>query len=336
MKIAISGGLGVVGRGVARSLRLSSKYKHAQITALDTMESRFGTDSGLFDSFIKSVNSGDEDYTNWFESSVSKENFDAILFCPELETFKQSYNVHKVSLIPDSNFCEVAISKSKTFDVLKGTGLVPKTFQGDVGILLDSDWPFDDNSKLWLRNSSPATTGGDGSFPANDQKEAKMWLAKFLPKTEFQVSEFLPGRNLCVIMLFKDGELVASVNGERISYLLSHLSPSGVTGYTSHGKVFIDNNITKVALEAVSYMPSASALDGIITVDLKEDHLGNPKVTEINIRYIGFVSAFALAGFNIVEKHLDAIMGIPVEGFLSQKVFEFRRGIDGLLETYEQ
>ena len=50
---------------------------------------------------------------------------------------------------------------------------------------------------------------------------------------------------------------------------------------------------------------------GLIAVDFREDVAGNPLITEINIRHVAFTSAFAAAGFNLVEAQIFATLGQP-------------------------
>ncbi|REL24891.1 hypothetical protein DYD21_16390 [Rhodohalobacter sp. SW132] len=40
-------------------------------------------------------------------------------------------------------------------------------------------------------------------------------------------------------------------------------------------------------------------MNGIFTVDFKEDTNGVPKITEINIRHVAFTSSFAAGGANL-------------------------------------
>ncbi len=50
-------------------------------------------------------------------------------------------------------------------------------------------------------------------------------------------------------------------------------------------------------------------MHGAVTVDLREDAAGLPRVTEINIRHVAFAHAFAQAGFNTAESHLLITLG---------------------------
>ncbi|MBS1495162.1 MAG: hypothetical protein JST55_16770 [Bacteroidetes bacterium] len=50
-----------------------------------------------------------------------------------------------------------------------------------------------------------------------------------------------------------------------------------------------------------------TSLNGIFTVDYKEDADGNPKITEINIRHVAFTSSIAAGGANLPLDTLTAL-----------------------------
>jgi hypothetical protein len=92
--------------------------------------------------------------------------------------------------------------------------------------------------------------------------------------------------------------------------------------------------IIEMCQRCVSMMPEGDRLSGVVTVDLKEDETGRPFVTEINLRYIGFVHAYALARANVVEHHLAIIFGDEPACSDHVQEGEFYRGIDSVLEFY--
>jgi carbamoyl-phosphate synthase large subunit len=150
------------------------------------------------------------------------------------------------------------------------------------------------------------------------------------------VSEYLPGRNLACCLLFYHGEIVKAICAERISYFMSHLVPSGVTGNTSEGRVFFSNELVATAESAVRLVAekTGETMNGIVTVDLKEADSGDPLVTEVNLRHVAFTSAFTQAGANMAEAHLLATLGmveaIDKEPPQINSKNRFFRDIDGL------
>ncbi len=65
---------------------------------------------------------------------------------------------------------------------------------------------------------------------------------------------------------------------------------------------------------------------GFFTVDLKEDHQGIPKVTEVNIRHVAFTQCFAAGGANFAEDTIRLLNNDPTfdKRF---KLYEFEPGL---------
>ena len=87
---------------------------------------------------------------------------------------------------------------------------------------------------------------------------------------------------------------------------MSKVAISGITGNTSKGKLLNEEKIKKVALDAINILckKTCEKMNGLVVVDMKEDAIGNPIITEINIRHVAFSSSFAMAGQNIAEAQL--------------------------------
>ncbi|MBK8078811.1 MAG: hypothetical protein IPK25_00090 [Saprospiraceae bacterium] len=119
----------------------------------------------------------------------------------------------------------------------------------------------------------------------------------------FIASEYLPGRNLACKMLYFRGKLMRAACGERIHYIMAKVSPSGITGNTSFGRLINDKGVFETAKKAMEIMFELTGAEkhGFYTVDLKEDSKGNPFITEINVRHVAFTQCFAMGGANLCE-----------------------------------
>ena len=84
---------------------------------------------------------------------------------------------------------------------------------------------------------------------------------------------------------------------------MSKVSPSGITGNTSYGKVTTDKQALDISIKAMDFLfeKSNSNRHGMFSVDLKEDSEGLPKITEVNIRHVAFNQIFAILGANFNE-----------------------------------
>jgi len=335
MKIVVTGALGVVGRGVGNAIRLSPKYRAAEVVGFDTMEMRLGTLSGVYDRVFKVPRCDAPEYAGELQQLLSSESPDAVIATPEIEFIKHCELGIPNELLAPLEFTNVAISKRRLMKTLEGTDFIPRT--ADVSVASKATiktFMGETQGGAWLRAADANTTGGAAAKHCKTSEEVIDWIALNSTFSEFQLSEYLPGRNLACSMVYSKGRLVSAINALRLHYLLGHLVPSGVTGFCDYGKIFRDEDLVSRCVAAVERIPGHEKLSGAITVDLKEDACGLPKITEINLRYIGLVHVFALAGYNIVQDHIDCILGEPPTSVWSGPAREFHRGVDISPEVY--
>lgn len=165
----------------------------------------------------------------------------------------------------------------------------------------------------WIRDIAVGAAGGRGAFLARSVDELKAWAMLNIDSEMFMVSEYLPGRNYACQLLYFKGDLAKVGIYERLEYFLGRMIPSGVSGNISRGRLLNDARVLEVSKAAVDSICSTTGEDmhGFITVDLKEDAKGVPKVTEINLRHVACTSAFADAGHNMSEAHAFATISMP-------------------------
>jgi carbamoyl-phosphate synthase large subunit len=128
--------------------------------------------------------------------------------------------------------------------------------------------------------------GGRFSLKSNTINEAllwmKLWVTKGLAKwSDFIIEEFLPGRNIAWDSLWFNGKLITSFARERLEYIYPSLAPSGITGTPTVARIIHDkkvNEISEASVRALDKKPH-----GFFCVDLKENDLGVPCVTEVNV-----------------------------------------------------
>ncbi len=182
--------------------------------------------------------------------------------------------------------------------------------------------------KIWLRLTRGA--GGRGSLPVEDTGLAKKWVQYWNGWGKFSAEEYLPGRNLAWQGLFRRGRLLACVSWERIRYIISHVSPSGITGTPSVARLIDDDRVHRIgeqSIRAIDEMP-----DGVFGVDLKENAQGVPCVTEVNPgRFFTPSYMYAKAGYNIVRAYFQVAFDQSVEigpRFSAGNELFWIRGID--------
>lgn len=128
MKIVVTGACAVSARNVLRSLKMSEKFKDAEFVGWDMCSILYGVYSKDFDRLYKVPGVNELNYRKVVQGILDKEQPDAVMVLPELEVLYWAKNPFEgVNYItPSAEFCELAISKRKLFNLLKGTGLVPR------------------------------------------------------------------------------------------------------------------------------------------------------------------------------------------------------------------
>ncbi|MEM2779983.1 MAG: hypothetical protein QW791_03815 [Candidatus Bathyarchaeia archaeon] len=253
----------------------------------------------------------EESYIDRLNEVIRRENADILHAQTDTEVAVVSENREKIEanvFMPSKRAIKICQDKLESARIWMEKGVpVAKTIkicdEGDV------DKAFEElGSPIWIRARHGA--GGKGSTPAHNRETAiswiKYWQARGM-KWEFIAQEHLPGRNIGFYSLWKDGELVTSMARERIEYIYPHLAPSGVTGTPAVQKTIHNENVNRIATEAV--LAIDQNFNGIACVDLKENKEGIPCVTEINAARMFTTSFFFSYASKILRK--DYYANIP-------------------------
>ena len=314
MNILITGVGGPTPRNFARSLKLHNEYKNSKLIATDIHNLAFGLyQNNLFDETIISPKSSDPSYWKFMNELIRNKKIDLAIIMPETEVLEWSkYNVNNElpckSLIPNFEMAKLCIDKGLMSNALEYLNLVPKSIS-----FHRSDFSFQFlttqlGGQFWIRSSKG--TSGLGSLLINNENDLKSWI-DINPKVEnFLASEYLPGRNYACKMLYYKGNLKRVACGERVNYIMSKVSPSGITGNTSFGRLLNRPDLVEKAIIAMDSLFNSTNTEkhGFFTVDFKEDKNGNPLITEINIRHVAFTNCFALAGANFAAETVSFLI----------------------------
>ena len=183
--------------------------------------------------------------------------------------------------------------------------------------------------KIWLREVRGA--GGKGSLPVEKFDHAKAWIDYWNGWGNFVAEEYLPGRNIAWQGIFKDGELITSVIWDRIEYIISHVSPSGITGTPSIARIITYEKVNHIALEAANSLTRKP--NGIFSIDFKENNDKVPCVTEINPgRFFTPSYMYVKGGVNLPGIYLKLAFDEPIPKLPRFNAFKEKilwiRGID--------
>ena len=289
---------------------MSEHFKNAQIVGTDICTNIFGQYEGICDRLYRVPECRDPTYAGLMMDICTTEGVDIALVVPELEVLTwTNMEPPTPALLPPPKFAETAISKARLYLALNGTGLIPAYQLLSREQLLSNAvhirWP------LWIRDCQAGSGGAKGAFLAHDTCHLQAWLTLNPEMSEIMISEFLPGRNFTCHLLFYDGRLLKTASCERLEYFMSREVLSGVSGYTTRGRLVNNSRLVRRASAAVDHLCSQfnETMHGLVAVDFREDGAANPMITEINIRHVGLTSSFSSAGFNLVEAQIFATLG---------------------------
>jgi carbamoyl-phosphate synthase large subunit len=312
LNILVTGACGVTPRAIARSLRASPLFSDARLVGTDRGGNWYGFYEGLYDRVYRVAEPSDPGYVELVADICRQEGIDVAVVGPEAEVlFWSGHDFPAPTLLPPSRFVEIAISKSKLYEALQKTGLVPHHRIASRDELLARRALDIDGGAVWLRDYSDASSSGIGSIQVAEPEEAYAWAYLNPEIQSYMVAEHLPGRNIACSLLLHEDELLKAGCYERLEYFMGHLAVSGVTGNINRGRLVNDERARALAEQAVRfvYELTGERAHGLLTVDLREDRTGALKVTEINVRHVAATSALAAGGANMAEAQVLASLG---------------------------
>jgi hypothetical protein len=332
MKILITGVGGPTPRSFAIALKKYSFYKRFELIATDINPLSVGLyQNELFSKSYLVPRCTHDNYWNVIDMIVKENNIEYAVILPELEVMEWSKRneiglLPCNALLPDSIMAELLVDKAKMTEILKPFNIVPESveFSSNESNLQ----PIFDKlgSDFWVRSTSG--TSGLGSLRVDGIDSLKNWIQINPGVKQFLASKFLPGRNLACKLLYFEGKLLRSACGERVNYIMAKVSPSGITGNTSFGRLLNEPKLVETAKKAMEHLFSYSKAKkhGFYTVDFKEDAYGNPLITEINVRHVAFTQCFAAGGANFAEDTIRLLSGD--ETFDNEyKMYEFEKDL---------
>lgn len=307
MRILINGVGGPTPTSVAVSLKRFSRFADCWILGVDANPLATGLyRPELFNKTAVVPPARSPDYWTAIEHLVDAHAIDLALVQPEVEVVEWTRRQRDgrlpcKALLPEYDLARLLVDKSAMSDALVNTNLVPASIvlEKDFGNLDDVEntlpYPF------WIRAASGSS--GLGSLLVEDKDSLIGWV-KINPKVQsFLCSEYLPGRNLACKLLYFDGEPIRAACAERVNYIMAKVSPSGITGNTSFGRLLNESMPVTLSLEAMNMLfeNAGARKHGFFTLDYKEDADGNPRITEVNVRNVAFNGCFAQLGANFSE-----------------------------------
>ncbi|QSS98019.1 hypothetical protein [Psychroflexus sp. ALD_RP9] len=334
MNILITGIGGPTPLGVAKSLKLANE--NLKIIGTDANKFAPGHFDSTYDKTYVIPKASDKDYWLSITKIIKLEKINFAFIIPETEVIEWS-NRQSMGLLPcktilpDIKVAKFMFDKLKVSNLLEPLNLSPTTVKIDPNDLLNEslkklDFPF------WVRINK--TAGALGAMKISENEDFNNWV-RIHQNEDFIASDYLPGRNFAAKLFFYKSKLQLTASGERIEYLMPNLSPTKITGMCARGRLINNTNLinkAELAIRKVHEHLSVNEINGMFTVDFKEDFNHNPLITEINIRPVSFIYAFTLGGINFPLEILKLATNSSYNrnriDFHFKKEYDFIRGVD--------
>jgi carbamoyl-phosphate synthase large subunit len=277
-------------------------------------------------------NYDDKAFINKLNEIAEKESIEFIHAQPDTEVARISEDREKLKakvFLPDKKTIRLCHNKFELVRHLNRNNL-PSAKNILIRKEEDIKTAFQEfGSKIWLRAIRGA--GGRGSLPVENFEHARAWVDYRDGWENFVAEEYLPGKNMAWQAIFKEGELITSLVWKRIEYIISHVSPSGITGTPSVAKIMENEQVNRTAVDVVNSITEKP--NGIFSIDFKENIDGVPCVTEINPgRFFTPSYMYVKAGINLPAIYLRLAFDEPIPRLRKFNAFKHRifwiRGID--------
>lgn len=306
-KIVATGAGGPAGINFVMSLRLAPE----EFFIIGTEANRHFIYLAPTDKTYLVPRADEEGYIERLNEIIRREKADFLHAQTDAEVAVVSDNREKIEanvFLPSKSTVRICQDKLESAKIWMKKG-VPVAKTMELRDERDIERAFEElGSPIWIRARHGA--GGKGSTPAYNKETALSWIKYWKARGmnwDFIAQEHLPGRNLGFHSIWKDGELVTSMARERLEYIYPHLAPSGITGTPAVQRTIHDDNVNRIAVEAV--LAIDPNFNGIACVDLKENKDGVPCVTEINAARMFTTSFFFSYASKILRR--DYYANIP-------------------------
>ncbi len=267
--------------------------------------------------YVTSREQGQKKYINKLNQIIAQESLDFTHAQPDPEVkILSDYRslIQNKTFLPTKKAIDVFQDKLLTYQYLsrKKVPVAQTTVVENEKKLREV---FNSGDKtIWLRARKGA--GGKASLPTKKFDHAKMWIEYWIEKglrwEDFLAHEYLPGKEVSWLSIWKNGQLVCSQAKERIEWVQANVSPSGVAGTTAIQKTVHDDKVNDVCVKTVLAVESKP--NGIFVVDTKENSQGIPCVTEVNPgRFFTTSLFFATLGVNMPLIFVKLGLGLPIK-----------------------
>jgi hypothetical protein len=154
--------------------------------------------------------------------------------------------------------------------------------------------------------------GSCGALPVTDAEIARAWMRHWrqfdVSDQDWMLQERLSGKDLSWTGVYKDGQLVAYGMKERLRLLGADRSPAKIAS-TATLQVTVDRkDLHDTAQRVIGALQGTP--NGVFMCDMRENSVGQPKLTEINAGRFGTTSMhWHFARCSLVGAYIHAGLG---------------------------
>ncbi len=294
----MTGAGGSAGHNVCWSLRVSPDGKKLDITGTDTDRTSLQLNNWV-DNAYRIAGAEEPSYVTVLAKIVKRRRVEAVFPQPDGEVSRLSNEREKIGaalFLPDASTVTLCLDKYEALLKWQKAGLRLES------VLVNPEPPsvlrkFKSlKYPVWLRARKGA--GGLLSCLVRTWKEAYYWVMFHWEhgiRTDFVAEEYLPGRDYCFMSLWREGSLVTSMVRERLSWVGNRAIGTG--GTSKLNRVVHSEQVNNNAVKSIKSIDRAP--HGIFCVDMKEDHRGIPRPTEVNCRFTTNVHYLTLAAIRL-------------------------------------
>ena len=307
-KILIAGAGGAPSEGVINSLFRGSKQETVIGMGAEPTDLVLSAAHKKF--FVPYANK--PEYKARLLQILNIEKPDLVHFQNDLEIFHASLIRDEITatgtkvFMPEHDVIDTCVHKYKSYLAFKAAGLpVPENMviHSEEDLREAFSRLGDENGRIWLRYSSIGG-GGKGAIPTADFPMARAWIEHHKGWGDFVAASLLTPDTVTWLSIWHEGELVVAQSRERRGWTHGNRSISGITGVTKVGVTCENDDVTRIAIEAIKAVTAKP--HGIFGVDMAYDKKRVPNPTEINIsRFFTTVLFFTTAGLNMPEIFKD-------------------------------
>ena len=295
---------------VIRSIRQSDRHD-AKIVGTDS--DRFLASNSLADETYLTPRGDEDGYVQSISGIIDKHDVDVFIPQHEVEVRRVSNDRDEFDckvLLPESDSVELCLDKLRLPRRLNEAGFdVPSTVSLDNYSVQEAFDELSDGEPLWFRNRFGSSSME--ALPLEDADQAEQWVeyceSNGGDRSNFTLSEFLPGKDYQIFTLWDDGELVMGKACDRRRYFFGQEHTGASTPLVS--RMVDEDHLNETARDVIDEVaPNAT---GNLGVDFKVSSDGTPKITEVNVgKFVMVNNFFNMTGdYNMADLFLDVASG---------------------------